>query len=110
MEQLEGILVKAEADKDADLQELIQYEFRFHHVVYTATRNQKLEELLLEFQAISSRLWHNLFFTKEHLQRMFDDQRTVLSALRARDGKRCGELLVKHTQAYFGRINGLKRS
>lgn len=108
LEQLGQILERAKTDKGADLQELMQYESRFHHLIYAATRNQKLEELLLEFQAISSRLWHNQFFTREHLQRMFDDHRAILDALNARDGQRCGELLVKHTQAYFGRINGLK--
>ena len=110
LDQLDAILTKAETDEDADLQELMQYESRFHHVIYGATENRKLEELLIEFQAISSRLWHNQFFTMEHLPRMFDDHRTILDALTARDGQRCGELLVRHTQAYFGRINGLNPS
>ncbi len=112
LELLGRILEKAESDQsleDADLQELIQFESHFHHIIYATTHNQKLEELLFEFQAISSRLWHSVFFTKEHLQRMFNDQREILDALKNRDGKRCGELLVKHTQAYFSRINGLKQ-
>ncbi len=112
LELLGRILEKVESDQfleDADLQELIQSESRFHHIIYATTCNQKLEELLFEFQAISSRLWHSVFFTKEHLQRMFDEQREILEALKNRDGKRCGELLVKHTQAYFGRINNLKQ-
>jgi DNA-binding GntR family transcriptional regulator len=110
LELLERILEKAESDQsseDADLQELIQFESRFHHIIYAATRNLKLEELLVEFLAVSSRLWHSVFFTKEHLRKMFKDQREILDALKSSDGERCGELLVKHTQAYFGRINGL---
>ncbi len=112
LELLGRILENVESGQsleDADLQELIQFESRFHHIIYATTQNQKLEELLLEFQAISSRLWHSVFFTKEHLQRMFNDQREILDALNNRDGKRCEELLVKHTQAYFGRINNLKQ-
>ena len=111
LDLLERILEKAESDQsleDTDLQESIQFESRFHHIIYAATRNQKLEELLSEFQSVSSRLWHSVFFTKEHLQEMFNDQREILDALKNRDSKRCGELLVNHTQAYFGRINGLK--
>ncbi len=111
LEALERILEKAETSQslqDADLQELIQFESRFHQIIYAATRNQKLEELLFEFLAISSRLWHYIFFTKEHLKKMFVDQRGILDALKSRNGKRCGHLLVKHTQAYFGRINHLK--
>ncbi len=109
---LDDILQKAEANlsvENTDLQQLIQYESRFHHVIYAATHNQKLEELLLEFQSISSRLWHNLFFTREHLRKMFADHKAILDKLKTGDGKGCGELLQQHTQAYFGqRINGLQ--
>jgi DNA-binding GntR family transcriptional regulator len=108
---LERILEKAESDQamlDVDLQRLMEYESRFHHLIYSAARNRKLEELLLEFQSISARLWHNLFFTREQLKKMFDDQREILSALKRHDSEECGERLVRHTQAYFGRINGIK--
>lgn len=113
LDLLGRILEQAESDQyyeDADLQELIKFESRFHHIIYAATGNNKLEELLLEFQAVSSRFWHSIFFTKKHLRSMLKDQRKILDALENRDGKRCGKLLVKHTQAYFGRINGLKQS
>ncbi len=111
LEGLEGILEKAQsrADSlDADLQQLMEYEARFHHHIYAAARNKKLEELLLEFQSISARLWHNVFYTREHLQKMFADQRRILDALKRGDSEECGELLVRHTQAYFGNINGMK--
>ena len=111
LELLGEILKKAGAilsDKNTDLQQLIQYESQFHHVIYAATGNQKLEELLLEFQSISSRLWHNLFFTKEHLREMLDDHREILNSLNKGDGKICGKLMQRHTQAYFGqKVNGL---
>lgn len=111
LEALERILEQAEADQsreDADLQELIQLESRFHHTLYAATGNVKLEELLIEFLAVSSRLWHSVFFTKAHLGRMFKDQRNILKALKMRDGKRSAELLVNHTQSYFGPLEGLE--
>jgi len=109
IELLEQILGKAESDRSFDdvaLQELIKYESRFHHILYSATCNAKLEELLVEFQAISSRLWHSVFFTKKRLRKMFEDQRDVLNALKKGHGKLCGELLVKHTQAYFNGLDG----
>ena len=109
IELLEQTLEKAESDLSYDgvaLQELIKFESRFHHILYSATCNTKLEELLVEFQAISSRLWYSVFFTKERLRKMFEDQRGVLNALKKGHGKLCGELLVKHTQSYFNGING----
>ena len=111
LEELDRLLAKAESDQaaeDADLQQLIQQESRFHHIVYAATRNRKLEELLLEFQSISSRLWHNLFFTHEQLRRMFEDQREMLDALKKKEGVLCGELMARHTQGYFNGINSMK--
>jgi len=112
LERLGDVIKKAEtilSEEKADLQQLIQYESRFHHIIYATTGNQKLEELLLEFQSISSRLWHNLFFTKEHLRKMFDDHKAILDKLKKGDGEGCGELLQRHTQAYFGqKVNGLQ--
>jgi DNA-binding GntR family transcriptional regulator len=63
----------------------------------------------VEFQSISSRLWHSIFFTKAHLKKMFQDHREIYNALKKGDGKLCGRLLVKHTQAYFSGINGAMR-
>ena len=111
VELLEDILEKAELGQNApelNLPQLMHYESWFHHTISAATCNQKLEELLLEFQSVSSRIWHTLFFTGEQLRRMFDDQRAMLDALKSRDGKRCRKLMEAHTQAYFGRINGMR--
>jgi len=107
---LEQVLKKAEAEHardNADLQALIKYESDFHHGIYTATQNLKLEELLIEFQSICSRLWHSVFFTKAQLKRMFQDHQGIFKALQQQQGKMCGELLSKHTQAYFKQMNGL---
>jgi DNA-binding GntR family transcriptional regulator len=105
---LEQILKKVETDQsqdDTDLQKLIECESLFHHTIYAATHNQKLEELLIEFQSISSRLWHSIFFTKEHLRKMFEDHRIIFNVLKKHQANLCGELLAKHTQAYFNGVH-----
>ena len=112
LELLEQILERVESDQlhdDADLQELTKYESLFHHTIYAATHNEKLEELLIEFQSVSSRLWHSIFFTKEHLRKMFKDHRDIFDALKKHQAKLCGQLLVKHTQAYFNGVKGLNK-
>ena len=108
LQRLEDLLAKAEsirATREAPLSDLIQTESRFHHVVYAAARNGKLQELLLEFQSITSRLWHRILFTREHLARMFDDQRKMLKLLKEGRGEECGQLMAEHTQAYFNHLN-----
>ncbi len=95
--------------EDAGLQEMFQHESRFHHILYAATQNAKLEELLVEFQSISSRFWHSIFFTETHLKSMFQDHMKIYDALNNNNAKLCGKLLVKHTQAYFNSINNMIR-
>lgn len=112
LETLGRVLAKANADQaagNAKHQELIQHEARFHRIVYAATGNKKLEELLLEYLGIGTRLWYYLVFTEAHLFRLFEEQRSMLDALKNRDGKRCRQLMEAHTQAYFEHINGIKK-
>ncbi len=102
------LLDKAEAvyrSGGANLQLLIQYESGFHQGIYRATRNRKLEELLYEYQGISARFWHQQFFTKEQMRRLFDDHRRILAALEARDKNRSRQLLIQHAQEYYSRLN-----
>ena len=109
---LERILDKANADQAAgnvNYQELIQYESRFHRIVYSATGNKKLEELLLEYLGMGTRLWYYLVFTEEHLFKLFEEQRAMLDALKERDGTRCRRLMEKHTRVYFEHINGINK-
>jgi DNA-binding GntR family transcriptional regulator len=109
---LDRILEKASADQAAgnvNYQELIQYESRFHRIVYSATGNKKLEELLLEYLGMGTRLWYYLVFTEEHLFKLFEEQRAMLAALKERDGKRCRRLMEQHTRAYFEHINGINK-
>ena len=112
LEALERILEKAKADQiagNANYQELIQYEARFHRIVYAATGNKKLEELLLEYLGLGTRIWYYLVFSEEHLFRLFEEQRAMLNALKKRDGKRCRRLMEQHTWAYFENIKGIKK-
>ena len=106
------ILEKAKADQTADdinYQELVQYEARFHRIVYAATGNKKLEELLLEYLGIGTRLWYYLVFTEEQLLRLFDEQQLMLEALKKRDGKLARGHMEQHTRAYFNHINGIRK-
>ncbi len=98
------ILQKARADQtaeDVNYQELVQYEARFHRIVYAATGNKKLEELLLEYLGIGTRLWYYLVFTEEQLFRLFDEQQLMLDALKKRDGKLARKHMEAHTRVYF---------
>ena len=107
LDQLERILAKVElsnTDENNNLQQLIEYESGFHHIIYAATQNQKLEDILYEFQGISARFWHYLFFTKEQMGRLFDDQRKMLAALKEHDARKCRDLMINHALSYYEKL------
>ncbi|MBW2593648.1 MAG: GntR family transcriptional regulator [Deltaproteobacteria bacterium] len=106
------VLEKANAGRtggDVNYQELVEYEARFHRIVYAATGNKKLEELLSEYLGIGTRLWYYLIFTEKQLFRLFDEQQLMFGALKKRDGKLARRHMERHTRAYFNHINGIRK-
>lgn len=100
-EALEQILKRVtalEEQESENLKELMQYEFDFHNLIYEATHNPKLINILRELHGVSARFWHYQIFSKQELLDQFIDHREVLSALKKRDGRRAGETLQNHIQ------------
>lgn len=109
LQRLERILGRVQSVRNTgnpNHQELIEHEATFHKVVYASTGNRKLEELLLEFLGIGTRLWYYLVFTEEQLFHLFEEQRRMLDALKVRDGRRCRQLMEQHTRVYFQQFTG----
>jgi len=96
---LEQILKRVSALKDQDsenLKELMQCEFDFHNLVYEATLNPKLINILHELHGVSARFWHYQIFSKQELLDQYIDHKEVLDALKKRDGRRAGETMKSH--------------
>jgi DNA-binding GntR family transcriptional regulator len=101
LEALEQILKQVselEEMESENLKELMQFEFDFHNLVYEATHNPKLINILQELHGVSARFWHYQIFSKQELLDQYIDHREVLDALKKRDGRRAGETLKKHLQ------------
>ena len=93
-----------EGQDHENLKELMQSEFDFHNLVYEATHNPKLIDVLHELQGISARFWHYQIFSKQELLDQFIDHREVMDALGKRDGKRAGETLKNHIQKVLKKL------
>ena len=101
LDALEQILerVRALEEMESDnLKELMQCEFDFHNLVYEATHNPKLIDILQELHGVSARFWHYQIFSKQELLDQYIDHREVLDALKKGDGRRAGETLQGHIQ------------
>ena len=86
------------------LKELMQCEFDFHSLIYEATHNPKLIDILHELQGVSARFWHYQIFSKQELLDQFIDHREVVDAFRKRDGQRAGETLKNHIQRVLKKL------
>jgi len=101
LESLAQILERVtalEEQESENLKELMQCEFDFHNLIYAATHNPKLIDILHELHAVSARFWHYQIFSKQELLDQYIDHREVLDALKKRDGRRAGETLKNHIQ------------
>ena len=89
-------------------EELLQYESRFHSIIYSATGNPKLEEMLSELQSVCARFWHHLLFSREELAELFENQRSMLEALKKKDKKKCRQIMMEHMPDYRKTLKGYK--
>ena len=93
-----------EEQEHENLKELMQCEFDFHTLIYEATHNPKLIDILHELQGVSARFWHYQIFSKQELLDQFIDHREVVDAFRKRDGQRAGETLKNHIQSVLKKL------
>jgi DNA-binding GntR family transcriptional regulator len=98
LEQILERVAALEEQESANLKELMQCEFEFHNLVYEATHNPKLIEILKELHGVSARFWHYQIFSKQELLDQFVDHRETLDALKKKDGQRAAETLKDHIQ------------
>jgi DNA-binding GntR family transcriptional regulator len=83
---------------------LFQCESDFHGVVYEATFNPKLLEMLQELQGVCARFWHYLVFGEKELLAQLADQREMFSALEARDSERARIIMETHITNFSNQV------
>ena len=89
-----------EEEESADLDALTQCEFDFHDIVYEASNNEKLKDILHELHGISTRFWYYLVFDREELLSELHDLAKVLDALENRDGQRAAQVMANHIRSF----------
>jgi DNA-binding GntR family transcriptional regulator len=105
IKNIDEIELKENMDED-----LLRYESTFHSIIYSATCNPKLEEMLSELQSVCARFWHHLFFSKNELAELFENQRSMLEALKKKDKKKCRQIMREHMPDYSKIMKGHKIS
>jgi len=107
LEHIIKIVDDLQSKKDMD-EELLGYESAFHSIIYSATCNPKLEEILSELQSVCARFWHHLLFNSKELVELFNNQRSMLEALKKKDKKKCRQIMRDHMPDYGKITKGRK--
>ena len=87
-----------------DLGLLMQCEIDFHNLIYEASHNRKMRDILYELHGISARFWCYLIFGKQAIFNQFEDHQRLLEALRKRDRKAARQIAVDHVQKFVNQV------
>jgi GntR family transcriptional regulator, rspAB operon transcriptional repressor len=99
IEQLKEILVKVEdiEETGSDL-ELVSYDTKLHNYLYSVTGNRKLIKLIQELQAVGSRFWFSITFTREEYLDQLEQWKEIVDAIARRDKELTKKLIYLHIQ------------
>lgn len=110
LNSLKRILEKVDSYRKSEQQNLemmTRYEFDFHDILYEATNNRKLIDMLHELHGISARFWHHLVFGKRELTEQFEDLKTVYQALLKREPDTARKVMETHIQNFINKVRDM---
>jgi DNA-binding GntR family transcriptional regulator len=83
---------------------LNRYDIRFHNILYQASGNQELQEILPRLMSKMTRFWYYLGFQATEFLGHFDDLRGLLSALEKRDATGVQRALDIHLDHFVTKV------
>jgi DNA-binding GntR family transcriptional regulator len=108
LEVLRQVLLKVDQykaeDKDDILSMLTEFEFQFHNIIYEASHNMKLKDILHELHGITARFWYYWVFNRQEVLDQFKDHKKLMDALEKRDAKVAREVMIAHIQNFTSKI------
>ena len=96
----DGLAREARADVDA----LNRYDARFHHILYRASGNTVLQEMLPGLMSKMARFWYYIGFQVTEYLDHFDDLRGLLAALETGDAAGVRRALDVHLDHFVEKV------
>ncbi len=104
-QRMEHVLSRAPWEATATDNEVwIEIDQECHEIVYQATQNPYLADILRMLYALSLRLWYFALADIGDMREAIREHVHILEALRARDGERAAQLLHRHIMAFHEKI------
>jgi DNA-binding GntR family transcriptional regulator len=107
LSELNGIIAAVDRlalDGRADVDALNRYDVRFHNILYQATGNRVVQEILPRLTSKMARFWYYIGFQPTEFLEHFDDLRRLLSALEKRDATGVQRALDIHLDHFVTKV------
>lgn len=107
LEELQAIIHRADGKgEDASHRAFIEMDARFHEVIYRATQNPILQEVLENLHSRCARLWTSSLAEVIPMAEVVGQLEEIHAALKKRDGKKACQLMEGHVQHFIDKIKG----
>jgi len=103
--EMKALIEKADALLKEDGQRrLIEIDTQFHEIIYQATQNQILQEMLQNLHGRCARLWNSALGEIIPLPTIISQLKEIHSSLEKRDSARACRLMEDHVRYFIDRI------
>jgi DNA-binding GntR family transcriptional regulator len=90
--------------KNGGHRNLIEMDTRFHEIIYQATQNPILQEILENLHGRCARLWNSALSGVIPIATIISQLREIYSALESRDAEKAAKLMETHVRYFINQI------
>jgi len=103
--EMKALIERADAVLKEDGQRrLIEIDTQFHEIIYQATQNQILQEMLENLHGRCARLWNSALGEIIPLATIINQLKEIYSSLEKRDSAKAGQLMEDHVRYFIDQI------
>jgi DNA-binding GntR family transcriptional regulator len=105
LEELKSLIEKADALlKENGHRHLIEIDAQFHEIMYQATQNQILQEMLENLHGRCARLWNSALGEIIPIATIINQLKEIYSSLGKRDSEKTRDLMEDHVRYFIDQI------
>ena len=105
LQELQTLIKQAEKmGEDKEHQAFIALDARFHEIIYEATQNSILQEMLENLHSRCARLWTSSLTRIIPIMEVAEQLKEIHAALRMGDGEKASQLMEHHVQHFVDKI------
>lgn len=105
LDEMKALIQEADALlKEDGHRHLIEIDTRFHEIIYTATQNPILQEILENLHSRCARLWNSALSGLIPVSIIINQLKEIYASLEHRDRERASQLMEQHVRYFIDHI------